>query len=112
MIDVDERGAPRQAGRGRKSNRLRDVLNRAVALLMIQTVGGTADDEQIGTAVVVVVAGHRRDRRGAFDAHVGSPAGIESAPLLPADQHGLSRHEDEIELAVGVHVGEGHAGCE
>jgi len=62
MIDVDERGAPRQAGRGRKSDRLRDVLKRAVALLMVQTVRGTAEDEQIGTAVVVVVAGHRGDR--------------------------------------------------
>ena len=85
----------------------RYAIERAIRLLPIQTIRGPRDDEDIGPAVVVVVACHGSE--AITDRRVDAPRPHDTALVVrPQGQTG-GRREHRIEVAVSVCVHQRHA---
>ena len=104
VIDVDKCGRPGRHGNAREAGALRDVAERAVGLLMEQSIAAIAQHEEIRTSVVVVVCRDDAARRRPVELRCARRTKA-AARVVPHDDAAIG-DGDEIELAIAVHVGE------
>ena len=107
MIGV-EPGRRARSAQSRQTGCGRHIAEPAGSVLFIQSQSGASEEQQIGAAVVVVVAGHnaRSRRRGRAEPcarRIG-----EAAAIVPVDMQAAAAAVDEIEVAVAIEIGQRH----
>ena len=109
MIGV-EPGRRARSAQSRQTGCGRHVAEPAGSVLFIQNQSGASEEQQIGAAVVVIVAGHDARSRGRGRAEPGAGHFGEAAAIVPVDMQAAAAAVDKIEVAVAIEIGQRHRG--